>query len=343
MMQKIGYLMLFSFLLMAARLVNHEPTSLPRDYPVAQLLESLGDKPSGHKPNLNLEGASIERGRDIVERGMSKANGIRSKRQSKYFSCLACHNKEREDPDLSNPDPTMRLEYVKDKGMPFLQGSPFFGIVNRAQFYNGDYEKKYGELVEPARENLREAIQLCALECSQGRPLKDFELESVLAYLWTLGFKVSDLDFNAAEFSEIERAFDSGQKREAAIKLIKSKYLMHSPATFIDPPKDRITGDNLIGNAKNGKDIYQLSCQYCHYQNEYSFLILDDSELTFKHMANDAPTYKPHSLYQVIRYGTYPKRGKRAYMPQYTKEKMTDQQMADLRAYIDLKAQNKIL
>ena len=46
----------------------------------------------------------------------------------------------------------------------------------------------------------------------------------------------------------------------------------------------------------------------------------------------------PHSIYQVIRYGTPPKGGKEAYMPQYTAEKMSDQQMADLRAFIESEA-----
>jgi mono/diheme cytochrome c family protein len=55
-------------------------------------------------------------------------------------------------------------------------------------------------------------------------------------------------------------------------------------------------------------------------------------------MLKEARTYHPHSMYQVIRYGTPPKSGKRAYMPQYTSEKMSDQQVADLRAYIESRA-----
>ncbi len=337
--KKLAYVVLLASILVAATISS--PTSeqtLPRDHSVAKLLETLGDDPSPNRPKMNIDGVSVERGRDIVEVGSSRADGIRSKRQSKYFNCLACHNKEREDPDLADPNPVARLQYVQKHNLPFLPGSPFFGLVNRTKFYNGDYEKKYGELVQPAQNSIREAIQLCAVECSQGRPLEDFEMESVLAYLWTLEYKVSDLGLTDDEFAQVSRAFDSGVEKEESVQLVKSKFLDYSPATFKDPPKDRRSGDGLEGNPANGQLIYDLSCKYCHYENDYSFLVLDDSKLTFKHMSRDAPTYKTHSLYQVIRYGTYPKRGKRAYMPLYTEEKMTDQQMADLRAFIDQQA-----
>ena len=48
------------------------------------------------------------------------------------------------------------------------RGTTFYGITNRETWYNDDYYKKYGDLVKPANENLVEAVQLCAMECSQG-------------------------------------------------------------------------------------------------------------------------------------------------------------------------------
>ena len=93
-------------------------------------------------------------------------------KQSKHFVCTSCHNIQKEDPDLSIADPQARLEYARDMELPYLPGTTLYGAVNRTSFYNGDYEKKYGDLVKPARNNLREAIQLCAVECSQGRALR---------------------------------------------------------------------------------------------------------------------------------------------------------------------------
>ena len=292
--------------------------------------------PPGQKSTVS--GVSAERGKDLVTQGMSHAGAKKSRRQSKHFTCISCHNIEREDPDLMHPTPEARLKYVSEHKMPFLQGSPLYGIVNRRSFYNGDYVKKYGDLVNPTRHNLREAIQLCATECSQGRKLKEFELESILAYLWTIDLKLADLQLTEDEMTQLQHAFDTGDKRGEAIRILRSKYLDYSSATFVDPPADRKSGDGLKGNASNGALIYKLSCQYCHFDNQFSFLLLDNTKLTFQHLQREAGAYTPHSIYQVIRYGTPPKGGKEAYMPQYTAEKMSDQQMADLRAFIESEA-----
>ena len=242
-----------AFILLAFRVDE----KLNPDHSVAKLLEALGDTPLPHKLNLLTGNASVARGQDIVINGMSKAGGKKSKRQSKHFTCLACHNIKREDPDLAHPSPEERLKYTSKHNLPFLQGSTLYGVVNRRSFYNGDYEKKYGDLVKPARNNLRQAIQLCAVECSQGRKLKDFELESILAYLWTIDLKLGDLSLTDAELKLVQHAFDTGNQRGEAIKILRSKYIDYSPATFVDPPADRKTGDHLRGNPENGGTYLQ--------------------------------------------------------------------------------------
>ena len=211
-----------------------------------------------------------------------------------------------------------------------------YGAVNRTSFYNGDYEKKYGELVEPTRNNLREAIQLCAIECSQGRRLKDWELESVLKYLWTLEYKLSDLRMTESELDEVnEQLIQTQGKNAKAIEIIESKYRQDSPAHFVTPPEDRKAGYGLTGNPENGKLIYDLSCLHCHEYENFSSFSLDDSKKTLQYLKKHFPRYTRYSVYQVSRYGTSPLPGKRAYMPQYTKERMSNQQMEDLRAYIE--------
>jgi mono/diheme cytochrome c family protein len=305
---------------------------------VSDLLLALGDTSEYHIPDLNMENVSVERGRDLVLEGRSKVHGKRSRLQSKYFTCVACHNIEREDPNLADPSPEDRLAFVEEKNLPFLQGSPLYGVVNRTSYYNGDYVKKYGDLVKPTRKDLREAIQLCAVECSQGRALKPWEIESVLAYFWTIDLKVADLNLNDVEKRSLERALHTGESREQAIHLIKSKYQQEAPATFLDPPVDR-TAVNEDADPTNGKKIYELSCLHCHMDNSFAFFRLDQSKFTFRYLQKHLSDYTEHSVYQVARYGTSPKGGKRGYMPQYTAEKLTDSQLADLRAYIDLEAQ----
>jgi mono/diheme cytochrome c family protein len=306
---------------------------------VADVLAKLGEAPPAHLPNMALEGVSVERGREIVTLGRTNdPSGGESKRVSKHFVCTSCHNIERDEPDLSQSDPEARLAFTQEKGLPYLQGSALYGVFDRRSFYNGDYEKKYGQLVEAARHDLRQAIHLCATECAQGRPLVAWEMESVLAYLQTIGLKMSDLNLSEKELRKIEAASLGNGDKTAAAKLVKSQYLEGFPATFLDPPQDRQAGFSGTGSAEKGKAIYEMSCLHCHNDKRYSFFNLDNSKLSFEFLNLHFPRYDRYSVYQVARYGTPPVPWKRAYMPHYTKEKMSEQMLEDLRAYIEQQA-----
>lgn len=319
---------------------SSEPHRLGPGDAVADVLLQLGDEPVSHYPDTTLKGVSVEAGRGIMLTGFAPTpDGGKTNKQSKHYVCTACHNIEKEDPDLSVSDPQARLEYARDNGLPFLQGTALYGAVNRTSFYNGDYEQKYGSLVEPARDDLREAIQLCATECSQGRALEPWEMESVLAYLWTIGLKMDDLILSGEEKGQINQALKGKGDAVSAIQLIKSKYLSGSPATFVAPPEDRKAGYEVdTTDVENGRLVYELSCLHCHENERYSFFRLDDSKLTFQHLAKHFPRYTEYSVYQVGRYGTSPVPGSKPYMPNYTLEKLSHQQMEDLRAYIEYRA-----
>ncbi|MEM6377641.1 MAG: c-type cytochrome [Bacteroidota bacterium] len=305
---------------------------------LAELLVSLGEDPMSHQVNFSIEGVSAERGAALFTKGIAeKPNGGKTKKQSSHFVCTSCHNIQREDPDLSVSDPQARLEYVKEQGLPFLQGTALYGAVNRSSFYNGYYEKKYGDLVRPARNNIREAIQLCAIECAQGRRLVDWELESILAYLWTLDLKLEDLQLSEQEMKQLTQAKAGRGNKQKAVDLLQSKYLNGSPATFVKPPEDRKEGYPEVqkGNPDNGELIYELSCLHCHQGGRYAFYELDGSKESFRHLKKHIGQYTRYSIYQVARYGTTPLNGKRSYMPNFTAEKMSNQQLEDLRAYIE--------
>jgi len=299
--------------------------------PVWEVLRELGEPSPNHEITILPEKASTEIGRRIVHYGSTKS----VKQQSAHFVCTSCHNTEKEFADLRNTDPQKRLEYARENDLPFLPGSPLYGVVNRSSFYNGDYEIKYGDLVKPARNNLREAIQLCAVECSQGRELKFWEIESVLSYLWTLELKMEDLKIPVQDYGKFAKKTDASP---ALIEEIKSYYQPNSPAHFVAPPSNRKAGyDGLIGNPSNGEHIYKLSCLHCHGDQRYSFFDLNDGRLSRKLLGKHFPRFSYYSSYQVIRYGAPPHPGKRAYMPQFTSEKMSDQQVEDLRAYLTKK------
>lgn len=321
-----------------------EERELDPSMELAELVENLSGQLNPNRPDTSIAGVSVENGRKLIFEGVADPPASLWKpprRISKFFTCNACHNSTREDPDLADPNPEARLQYAIDNDIPFLPGSTFWGIVNREKFYNGDYEKKYGQLVYATRENLREAVQLCATECSQGRLLEEWELESILAYFWKLGLKVGDMDLETTEVDQLERALNqSGETdlRKDALAWLKTKYPLRYSATFIAPPSTREERLQATGNPHRGEKIYKLSCQHCHYQQNFSYLLLDDSRMTYKYLYNHIPDYDKKSIHQVIRYGTPPLSGKHAYMPQYTLEKMSRQQVRDLVTYIALEA-----
>lgn len=303
---------------------------------VNKILQILGDKGVSHYPDSKVKGVSAKVGEDLVLKGIAvKPNGRKSRQQSKHFLCTSCHNVVQEDPNFASYDPQARLDYTTEKGLPFLQGTTLYGLVNRTAYYNGDYDKKYGEDVYAARDNIRNAIELCAVGCAQGRSLKDWEMESILSYLWTLELKMSDLQLNEQERGLVNAALESGNGRAEAIKLIKSKYLQAAPATFLKPPEDRKKGTGLVGNKENGKLIYNNSCLHCHEDGKYSYFYLKDGHMDRSFLNRKAGTYSPYSIYQVIRYGTTPLSGRKSYMPHYTEEKMSEQQLADLKSYLE--------
>lgn len=338
-MKKYVVSFLIILLILSFTWPDSSPNTISPEAKVSALLEQMGENFNAKKADLKIKNVSPRIGEDIVRNGFSKREDLqKSGRQSKHFVCTSCHNLVKEDPDLSVSDPQARLDYAVKNGIPFLQATTLYGAVNRETYYNGDYDKKYGDLVLPARKNIREAIQLCATECAQGRKLDAWEMESVLAYLWELELKFKDLSFSAAESTSIEDALSKETLKQEVAKLIKSKYLSGSPATFELPPSDRKVGYGMLGNPNNGKLIYDKSCLHCHYQKRYSFMPLDSHKMSFNYLNSKISGYHRHSLYQVARYGTYSKNGKKSYMPQYTKERMSDQQLEDLRAYIELEA-----
>lgn len=328
--QKIIAFLICSAIIGFGFLTKPERKEAPSNNYVADVLFSLGEpKPDHYVENMTPE--MIQRGKELIELGRTTTpDGKKSKYLSKFFKCTSCHNTVREDPDLKIVDPDMRLAYAEEMDISYLQGSTFYGIVNRETWYNDDYVKKYGDLVKPARNSLKESIKLCAVECSQGRQVEDWEMDAILAYFWSIGLKESDI--NAVQLFQ-----NSKLSPEERIEKIKSLYLLKSPAHFTDAPYSKEKGyEGLTGNADNGAIIYRRSCQHCHREKGESDVVLDESKPTLNWLKRNITSDSQLSIYQIIRYGTYAASGHREYMPQYTKEKMSDQQIEDLRAFIEL-------
>ncbi|OAV45805.1 hypothetical protein A3850_005015 [Lewinella sp. 4G2] len=301
--------------------------------PVVEVLRALGAPERADTRVRPEEGGSLALGEDIVLRGMlSNGND-----QSAHFKCTSCHNVVREDPVLTSMDPEARLVYAEENDLPFLPGTTLWGAVNRETYYNGDYEKKYGDLVKYARNDLRGAIQLCATECAQGKPLTGREMESVLTYLHTIGLKLSDLPEPEMAVKRVnDELLTKSMDHSPFIASLKKSYATASPATFVLPPENRKTGYPLTDtpDPARGEAIYDRSCMHCHGEQRYSFFLMRDNEEHYRYLSRHFPKYTRYSTYQTVRYGTSPIPGKRAYMPHYTQERMSDLQVEDLRAFL---------
>lgn len=297
--------------------------------PVTELLHGLGeDYPEHYLPERN-EGM-VRMGEELVKKGRTVGpDGKMTRYVSRYFVCTSCHNLEREDPDLRVHDPETRLSYAEKMGLPFLQGTTFWGIVNRERWYNDDYVKKYGASLEVASKDLRESIKLCAVECSQGRALEDWETEAMLAYMWTLELKMGDLDFSGKSW---QAARDNMGDRDSLIALLKSHYHTKSPATFGHP--DFEVEPDYAGDPARGELIYAHSCQHCHKPLGVSEFLLDNSKFTFRKLRNHLFKEDYFSIYVVIRAGTKATPGARPYMPHYPMERLSDRQIKDLQSFI---------
>lgn len=306
---------------------------------VDQLLRSLGDYTlHSHKPDESVSEYSVERGAELVINGKTRRPKGNTKPVSKHFQCIACHNLRLEDPDLSHLSPDTRLYFVSQHDMAFLPGSGFYGLVNRTLYFNGDYKKQFGDRLGKARTDLREAIRFCTKEFARGRNLADWEVESILAYLWTLELKTSDIQMSKQDMLLYYEGSREPAKRREALKNLKSKYPQAKQAHFVEPPEDRIAGNQLRGRIESGSLIYELSCLHCHTNKRFSSYALDKSPETFELLNTHFPTHHLLSCYELIRYGTKPPNKKKPYMPAYTLERMSRQQVEDLKAYISTEA-----
>ncbi len=305
----------------------------PGMYSLEQVLNRLGNKPLLHSiDQFDLEKAKM--GEDLIFTGYTRVDGKKTKRISDYFVCTDCHNTTREFRDASSESSADRLNYAKENGLPFLPGSTFWGIYNRTSFYNNDYVEKYGDLVTDARSSLGNSVQLCAEYCSSGRVLKDWELEAIMHYFKRNELHISDLIISMEDKMELTKDNLSDNEKSRLSKVITSSYRQAYSATFLETMsrEDRPYGDG--GNPEDGKLIYQKACMFCHQNKRVTYLHLDNGKLSGSLLWRNRKNYTDQSIYQIVRHGTYSKAGRKQYMPLYTKEKMSDEQLNDLVAYI---------
>jgi mono/diheme cytochrome c family protein len=307
-----------------------------KDTPVWDVLESLGEGAPKHKP-ANYTAELAAKGKEIYFTGTTIGpDGKNIRKQSRHFTCNNCHNAQREDPDLRVSDPEARLDYVVANRVPFLPATTMYGTANKRSWYNDDYLKKYGDLVKPAYESLEYATHLCATVCSQGRDFNEWEMQAMLSFFWSIQYKLGDLALSNADWQKLKAAEGKGKNKEIA-DWLQGFYRNGSPATFLDAPEDKAKGYDIARkpDANRGKLIYNNSCLMCHdEQGPSNYLKLDNGTLSLSIFKTHIKGHGHLNLYEIVRHGTYADNGHKAYMPNFTAERMSNAQVEDLRAYI---------
>lgn len=313
--------------------------------PLLDVLATLGDSTALHRRAEISEygdpGADTLRaaqGNRLIHQGfVVLRDGDTSQPISRFFVCTDCHNTVAEDPDLRFSDPEARLSFAVKHDIPFLQGTTLKGVINRETWYNGDYAVKYGGRALEAHKDLRKAIQLCAEECSQGRPLEDWELQAILAYLQSIAYTLGDFNLSQATWNRLLQAQESDdpELRAALLIELKSYYFRASPATFLDIPEDPAAGYGQAGEPERGAALYQHSCMHCHKPGGVARFELDNDTLSFKRLNAKISRTRGSGFYPAIRHGLSASERRPKYMPLYPAQRMSNGQIEDLRAYIE--------
>lgn len=299
-----------------------------------EVLVSLGETKSEHALS-GYDPKKAELGRQLIYTGQAKRGLFKSKPISPYFVCTDCHSMTKELADPSKPSPENRLEYAISQDQSFLPASTFWGMYNRTSWYNGDYVKKYGSLIDEARNDLGEAIQVCAKYCSAGRNLKAWEEEAILHFFKSKELKIKDLPISENDKKNIRKYNQLTEVEKTELRTrISNSFVRAEPATFLEtkPRDERKYG--VERNADNGKIIYDKACLSCHRDGRVTYLKLSHDVLSARMFVRHLTDYSDLNLYQIVRHGTYSRPGRNQYMPLYTQEKMSDAQLEDLIAYI---------
>ncbi len=286
----------------------------------------------------------VLKGEQLVTKGITvDFQGKTTLRTSPKLTCIACHTIEPEHPIFGTMDPQSRLEHADTIGLPFLPGAPLYGLVNRVAFFTDDYqnnfEHKQKQALVDGHRNIRLAIQACNKVYAKGRTLDNWELESILSYLWTLELHMGDLKVPDTIVSIVEQSIASNVNGSKAVNLMRRYYPEVYPATLVAPIPlaKRAEVSPVLNSYQNGKRVYRLSCLHCHANKRFSSFKLDRSQKTFNFLEKHLDTDSRYSIYDALRYSPNSK-ANRSNIPHYTAQRMSDQQIQDLRFYISQRA-----
>jgi mono/diheme cytochrome c family protein len=279
---------------------------------------------------------------------------------SEFFTCMTCHNYEREDPDLTVQDPDARFQWIEKTGKKIflLQGATMAGVVNRETFY-ADYYTIYHHLCVPKGkelpsrpcgpflricgpgcrtmdpDSLDDAIQVCSAYCSAGRYLDEWELYALLAFFWDQEITLEDIDLLPEQAARVKAVLTSPspdpREAETLRGLLAGKYAKKAGNTFRGIPKatKEALGGTLVVEYGNGRKFAGDSGR-----GERLWQLscgrchgIENMPAKAKYFTEDLDKF-----HKMIAKGT--RYRDKPYMPNFTLERLSHQQSADILVYL---------
>ncbi len=284
-------------------------------------------------------------GRSLATQGQVKDPPVEpspSTSLAETYRCVHCHNLVREDEKLAVQDPETREKLIRsvkpgvepekpDAALRLTPATTLWGAVNRERFYNGHYEEYHrlkleaGAAMNP--DSLADAVQICCNYCSAGRFPEPWELDSLVAFLWTLELRMKDLNLPEKEAQALLEQLQSDEDEtvKQARKSLRQHYLARAGADCHDEPvqtKEAVDtyadGTRYSGDAARGRLLYRSACAGCHG--------------TDVHPKADAELVAGDKLFHRYVWKGTEREG--VYMPRFTQQRLSRQQAADIRVYL---------
>ena len=329
----LGLLAAFS----SPKVADFEP-----EQPLWEVLVSLG-RIRLNTPNDSLgEGKfSAAKGEQLVLKGFATdENGKASTKISKRLPCATCHALQNEYHHLGDLDPDKRLRFLDSLNRPLLLGPSLEGMVNRIYFFADDYQNKvqgkHKDLLKKGHLNLRAAIQACNQVYADGRELERWELESILAYLWTLELRMKHIRIEGEDAKQVKEALAEQRSNAKAVNILRQYYTEVYPANFGEIPsiEQRRQVSPVLNSFANGYRLYKRSCLHCHDGSIRGIGYgLDERQANFQVLRRHFDdTSSRHSIYNALRYNPNLNGGNT--LPHFTEQRLSLQQLQDLRFYI---------
>lgn len=272
-----------------------------------------------------------------------------SKVISEFYKCTHCHNHLREDRILSKQDPEERFAMILEQPAKSLApgaldaplrlqpGTTMWGAVNRESFYNDSYAvyhrlKVRDHLMNP--ENLEDSTQVCCTYCSVGRLAEEWEILAMLTYFWSLEVKLADLDLPTGAAAAIAAVLQAPANERDPIqvanarKTLRQLYLTRAGDEYTGVPKDLKSDSQgpyadkaqFKGDAAIGKKLYAVACDHCHGEGK-------PNESSGGDLIRNLSKF-----HTILAHGT--QQDKEAYMPMFSRQRLSRQQIADIQAYL---------